>query len=143
MSRCRKPRRNLWQLRRAREALGPRRAFLEVSWQGTAVTCVWWYPVRRSVVLVIRWRGAATWKLFATRIVKERCRWKGFLPFSETAYGGWALWRLAAQVWKGAKSWQTEWEAIVRFSGVLRRSLWEVEVFQLQGRTRSAPLRLP
>ena len=143
MSRCRKPRRNLWQLREALAAVGPRRVPLEVSWQDTAVTCVWWYPVRRSVVLAFRWRGAATWKLFATRIVKELCRWKGFLPFSETAYGGWALWRLAAQVWKGAKSWQTEWEAIVRFSGVLRRSLWEVEVFQLQGRTRSAPLRLP
>ena len=143
MSRCRKPRRSRWQLRGARGAVGPRRALLEVYWQDIAVTCVWRCPVRRSAVRVTRWRGAATWRRFATRIVQVRCRLKGFLPFSETAYGDWALWRPAARVWKGAKCWQTEWEAIVRFSGALLRSLWEVGASQLQGRTKSAPLRRP
>ena len=143
MSRCLKPCRNLWLLREAQAAGGPLLVSLEVFWRDIAVTCVWWCPERWLVVLASRWRGAAIWKFFATHSAKERRRWKGSLPFSETAYGGWASWRPAAQVWRDAKSWQTGWEAIVRFSGVLRRSLWEVEVFQMQGRTRSVPLRLP
>ena len=143
MTRCRKPRRSRWQLRGAGGAVGLRQALLEVSWQDIAVTCAWRCPVRRPAVRVTRWRGVATWRLFATRIVQELCRLKGFLPFSETAYGGLALWRPATRVWKGAKCWRTELEAIERFYGAPPRALGEVAASLLQGRTKSAPLRRP
>jgi hypothetical protein len=143
MSRCLKPCRNLWLLREAQAAGGPLLVSLEVFWRDIAVTCVWWCPERRLVVLVSRWRRAAVWKCSETRSAQARCRWKGSLLSSETAFGGWALWRPATQALRGAKAWQTRWEAIVRFSGVLQRSLWEGEAFQMQGRIRSVPLRLP
>ena len=143
MSRCIKPCRNLWLLREAQAAAGPLLVSLQAFWLDIAVTCVWWCPERRLVVIASRWRRAAVWKCSETRSAQARCRWKGSLISSETAFGGWALWRPVAWALRGAKSWQTRWEAIVRFSGVLQRSLWEGEACQLQGRIRSVPLRLP
>ena len=142
MSRCLKPCRNLWLLREAQAAGGPLLVSLEVFWRDIAVTCVWSCPERRLVVLASRWRRAAVWKCSATRSAKARCRWKGSLLSSETAFGGWALWRPAAQALRDAKSWQTKLEATVHSSAVMRKSLGEAEVFRIQVRTRSVPLRL-
>ena len=123
--------------------MGPLLVSLEVFWQDIAATCVWRCPGRRFVVLVSRWRRAAGWKFSATRSAKVRCRWEGSLLFSVTAFEGWAWWRPATQALRGAKSWQTTWEAIVLFSGVLQRSRWEVIVSQMRGRTKSVPLGWP
>ena len=140
MSQCRKPRRNLWLMREVQAAAGPLLESLEHFWQDTAVTCVWRCPEKRLVVRVSRWHRVAIWKLSATRSAKARRRWKGSLLSSETVFGGWALWRPVVQALRGAGSWRTRWEAIVRFSAVPRRNWEEVEAFRIRGRTRPAPL---
>ena len=142
MSFCRKPRRNLWQLREALAAEGPRRAPLEVSWQDIAVTCVWWCPGRQSVAHAFKWLRVVIWKCSGTRNATGWHQWKGFLLSLGMVCGGWALWRPVVQDLRGVKPWRQRLEEMPRSSVAMRKSLGEAVVFRIQVRTRSVPLRL-